>query len=138
MLLIVILTVTLFFIVVLIPLIRLFLLSCAVILIPFLIVSLTVVAPALLILPVRVLTCCLSSFVTVVSLTFRVLSILVLHGPGGMALWPPVSILLGALTPGSPLFLLQTYYHALTPIIQRSIYLGLFRLCPPLAQASGN
>ena len=64
------------------------LLSCVVILIPFLIVLLTVVAPALLILPARVLTCCLSSFVTVVSLTFGVLSILgclVLHGPRGMA-----------------------------------------------------
>ena len=122
---------TLFFIVVLILLTRLFLLSCVVILIPFLIVSLTVVAPVLLILPARVPTCCLSSFVIVVSLISGVLSILgclVLHGPGGMAPWPPASILLGVLTRGSPLFLLQTYYRALTPIIPRFIYHGLFRL----------
>ena len=140
MLLITILIVTFSFIVVLIPSIRLFLLFCVVILIP-LIVSLTAMVLVLLIHPVRVPTCCPSFFVIVVLSISGVLSILgclVLHGLGRMALWPPVSILFGALTPGSLLFLLQTYYRALTLIILRSIYVGRFRLCHPLAKVFGN
>jgi len=88
-----------FFIAVLTPLIRLFLLSCGVIIKPFLIVLLTILS----ILPVRVATSYLSSFVNVASLISGILNILHVWFYTVQEGW------LFGLLYRSPLRLLQTY-----------------------------